>query len=31
MGLIQGLALVNFSYLRGGHLFKVGTYLRLGA
>ena len=28
---IRGWALVNFFYLQGGHLFKVGTYSRLGA
>ena len=28
--LIRGWALINFSYLKGGCLFKVGTYSRLG-
>ena len=26
--LIQGWALINFSYLQGGRLFEVGTYSR---
>ena len=29
--LIRGWALINFSYLKGGHLFEVGAYSRLGA
>ena len=29
--LIRGWALINFSYLQGGHLFEVGAYSRLGA
>ena len=29
--LIRGWALINFSYLKGGRLFEVGAYLRLGA
>ena len=26
-----GWALINFSYLKGGRLFEVGAYSRLGA
>ena len=26
-----GWALINFNYLKGGRLFEVGAYLRLGA
>ena len=29
--LIRGWALINFSYLKGGRLFEVGAYSRLGA
>ena len=28
--LIRGWALINFSYLKGGGLFEVGAYSRLG-
>ena len=29
--LIRGWALINFSYLKGGRLFEVGAYSRLGS
>ena len=29
--LIRGWALINFTYLKGGRLFEVGAYSRLGA